>query len=93
MMMLCPSCGSPPRPAAVPADSTWVEGGEAGWWQRCNNTDVNTTHCTVWNRGGEILLDEAFLPMDGGPKPSSESLKLRGEDAMVLCTETDSEAE
>ena len=78
-MMLSLGCGSPPRPAAVPADSTWVEGGEAGWWQRCSNADANTTHCTVWNRRGEILLDEAFLPLDGGPTPPGSGLKLRGD--------------
>lgn len=71
-------CGSPPRPAGVPAGSTWVEGAKTGWWQQCSDLDAKITHCTIWNEGGEILLDEEFLPLDGGPPPPSDGLKLRG---------------
>lgn len=76
--ILLVNCGSPRRPPNVPAQATWVEGAKTGWWQRCINTERQTTRCTVWNEGGEVLLDEPFLPIDGGPAPSTESLVLRG---------------
>jgi hypothetical protein len=62
----------------VPSGSTWVEGAKTGWWQHCNNAGASTTHCTIWNEGGEVLLDDEFLPLDGGSVPSDDSLKLRG---------------
>jgi hypothetical protein len=65
-------------PAQVPSGSTWVEGAKTGWWQHCANTGTSTTHCTIWNKGGDVLLDEEFLPLDGGSVPSGDSLKLQG---------------
>src|SRR5690242_3291146 len=70
------SCGSPRRPSNVPMDSVFVEGAKTGWWQHCDNSGA-ATHCAVWNEGGQVLLDEEFLPLDGGAVPALNSAKLR----------------
>lgn len=70
-------CSSPSRPPSVAADATWVETSKTGLWQQCEVTDTQTIHCTVWNAGGVVLMDEPYLPLDGGPPPSAKDLRLK----------------
>jgi len=38
-----------------------------GWWQHCTydgSRDVD--HCQIYNWGGRVIWNEAFLPYDGG---------------------------
>ena len=73
--LLCTACSKRERPANVSADATWVEGGKFGYWQMCQLTIDENTHCTVWNEGGEILLDEKFLPIDEKARPAASELQ------------------
>jgi hypothetical protein len=69
--------GSPPRrPSNVPGDAVFVEGAKTGWWQSCSHTSQNVTMCRVYNKGGQVIVDEEFLPYDGGPQPTVSELVL-----------------
>ena len=71
-------CSRPERPKDVAMDATWVEGGTAGYWQICKSRSDAGAHCTIWNEGGIVLLNETFRPLDGGSVPSAQELaKLR----------------
>jgi len=70
-------CSDPPRPHGVAAGATWVESAKTGYWERCEVTDTKAVHCTIWNAGGMVLMDEPYLPLDGGPPPSAKDLRLR----------------
>ena len=72
------SCGSKVvRPANVPADAVFVLGAKVGWWQECTaSVGGQPVHCRIWNQGGLILEDEAFLPYDGGAPPKAQDLKI-----------------
>lgn len=74
-LTMCAACGPPDRPKNVPRDSTFVDGGKSGYWQRCKALPDDVVWCTVWNQGGAVLLDERFRPIDEGPVPSVEELR------------------
>lgn len=75
-VVLLVDCGHPRRPPNVPAASTFVEGAKTGWWQHCESSGA-AIHCAIWNKVGDVLLDEEFLPLDGGAIPSRDSMALR----------------
>jgi len=54
-----------------------VEGAKSGYWQLCSLGRSAEAHCTVWNDGGTILKDEAYLPLDEGPTPHEGELQIR----------------
>ena len=65
------------RPPGVPGDATFVRGAKIGWWQRCTpGVGHEGVHCQIWNGAGLVLVDEEFLPYDGGPTPTPEELKI-----------------
>jgi hypothetical protein len=69
--------GRPPkRPDNVPDSAVFVEGAKTGWWQSCWATVQGTTMCRVFSKSGQILVDEQFLPYDGGPSPRASELVL-----------------
>jgi hypothetical protein len=80
-LLLCFACGRRSdvvRPAEVPSDATYVAGGKVGgWWQQCSAaTGGQPVHCRIWNGAGLILVDEEFLPYDGGAPPAAEELMI-----------------
>ena len=79
-LLLCFNCGHEAivRPSGLPLDATYVAGGKVGgWWQHCTTANVGeAVHCWIWNGGGLVLLDEEFLPYDGGAAPTAEELKI-----------------
>jgi hypothetical protein len=77
-MLCCLGCSQPKRPTEVNSTAVWAESAKTGFWQVCTTTEEGGIHCTIWNKGGTVLLDERFLPLDGGPAPKSSDLRLRG---------------
>lgn len=79
-LLFCFDCGhkAKVRPTGIPLDATYVAGGKGGgWWQHCMAANVGeAVHCWIWNGGGLVLLDEEFLPYDGGAAPTAEELKI-----------------
>jgi hypothetical protein len=80
-LLLSFSCGHRSevvRPADVPLAAIYVAGGKVGgWWQQCTLANLGqAVHCRIWNGAGLILVDEEFLPYDGGPPPTAEELKI-----------------
>jgi hypothetical protein len=54
-----------------------MSGGKVGWWQNCAAAiDDGNVHCTIWNGAGLVLVDEEFLPYDGGRTPIASELKI-----------------
>ena len=73
----CSRKSSVVRPANVPSEATYVAGAKVGWWQQCEPaTGGQPVHCRIWNGAGLNLVDEGFLPYDGGPPPKAEELKI-----------------
>lgn len=69
--------GLPPkRPSTVPDNAVFVAGEKTGWWQVCFATDQGATYCRVFSKSGNLLVNEEFLPYDGGPGPTSSDLVL-----------------
>lgn len=65
------------RPESVPIDAVFVRGGKIGWWQQCTaGSSGQPAHCRIWGGNGSVLVDEKFLPYDGGPQPTAEELKI-----------------
>lgn len=65
------------RPKSVPPDAILVSSGKGGWWKRCiydEKRDVD--RCEVFNWRGGILLNEVFLPYDGGPPIPKAELRI-----------------
>ena len=67
------------RPRNVPKDAVHV-GGTVGWWELCSydsNEDMN--YCQIFNRGGDVIWNEVFLPYDGGKAAKGAELQVDGE--------------
>jgi len=67
------------RPENVPADAVFVRGAKIGWWQQCTpGSSGQPVHCRIWGGPNStlILVDEEFLPYDGGPPPTADELKI-----------------
>jgi len=62
------------RPANVPADATLVDQAKGGVWKCCTfDPQKMVNRCEIYNWGGHILIDEEFIPYDGGgPVPAAE---------------------
>ena len=79
----------PRRPDNVPSDAVFVEGAKTGWWQSCSVTDQGLTTCRVFSTTGQTIVDEEFLPYDGGPPLIASELVLdpknRYSDAYRVC--------
>ena len=77
-MLCCLACDrNVVRPQGVPVEATFVKGAKTGWWQHCRPSPGNVgVHCQIWNGAGLVLVDEEFLPYDGGPAPLAEELKI-----------------
>ena len=79
-LLICSACGynsEPVRPHGVPNGAVFVKGGKVGWWQECiPGTEGQAVHCRIWNGAGVVLVDEEFLPYDGGQTPTAEELKI-----------------
>ena len=76
-MLCCVGCSPPMRPSGVAPAAVWVESAKTGYWQVCGTTEQREVHCTIWNKLGTVLLDETFLPLDGGSAPVEGELRLR----------------
>jgi hypothetical protein len=69
----------PGRPQGVPSDTTYVDGGKTNWWQRCEyDSKKNEDRCQIFNEGGKLIYDEAFLPYDEQKVALSSELKIDG---------------
>ena len=80
-LMLCAACDYKSdviRPTGVPPDATYVLGGKfGGWWQQCTSAARGqAVQCRIWNGSGLVLVDEGFMPYDGGAPPLAEELKI-----------------
>ena len=78
----------PPRPANVPPDAIRLGGAKASWWVTCAvKSDANV--CQVFNSGGLLLIDDAFLPLDGGSPVSTRDLRINVRESQIgsLCLE------
>ena len=85
--LLCFACGRTSevvRPAEVPSEATYVLGGKfGGWWQRCiSATGDQALRCSIWNGAGLVLVNEEFMPYDGGAPPSAYELKISTDPAI-----------
>src|ERR1035438_10827398 len=67
---------SPKRAEDVPTNAVFVKGSKAGWWQSCAKIDSGAITCRIVSRTGQILVDQEFLPYDGGPLPATSELVL-----------------
>lgn len=76
-ILCCLACSRPKRPTEVPAAAVRVEGAKTGYWQICTVGGSAQLHCTVWNDGGTVLMDETYLPLDEGPAPQNKELQIR----------------
>jgi len=80
VLILCSACGresAVARPNSVPSDATFVRGAKVGWWQRCTPAPGGQpVHCRIWSGAGLVLVDEEFIPYDGGAPPSAEDLRI-----------------
>lgn len=79
-LLLCSACtrnSDVARPQGVSTGAVFVRGAKIGWWQECAPAkEGQAVHCRIWNGTGVVLVDEEFLPYDGGPPPSSDELKI-----------------
>lgn len=77
-LLCCLACDNKVvRPQGVPVDATFVAGAKIGWWQHCAvGTGNEGVRCQIWNGAGLVLVDEEFLPYDGGPTPTAGELKI-----------------
>jgi hypothetical protein len=67
----------PARPSNVPADSVYVVGPKVGWWQRCwYDPKEDVDYCQSFNQVGVVLLNEVFLPYDGGKAARQSELEI-----------------
>lgn len=71
-------CSSPTRPQVVPEGAIRIEGAKTGYWQICQPDASARVHCVVWNDAGTVLKNETYLPLDEGPAPSQNDLRIRG---------------
>ena len=61
----CARDKQPVRPSNVAVDAVAIHGSKTVWWQQCTILDADaSTRCRIWNAGGLVLYDEAFLPYD-----------------------------
>lgn len=67
---------TPKRPEDVSANAVFVKGSKAGWWQSCVKVGPGAITCRVVSISGQTLLNEEFLPYDGGPLPATADLVL-----------------
>ena len=74
-------CTRVERPAGVANNSVWVASAKTGYWQVCALDMGNKIHCKVWNEEGTILMDEQYLPLDGGRIPANDDLIISGENS------------
>lgn len=78
--LMCVSCGCthPNRPTNVASDAKWVPSAKTGYWQACSagGSEKDQLNCTVWNEKGTVLMNEAYLPLDGGAVPASGQLSI-----------------
>lgn len=55
------------RPAGVPQRAIFIPAGKGGFWQACRFEErQRTDHCQIYNKGGQVLYDETFIPLDEG---------------------------
>jgi hypothetical protein len=72
------ACGHKPRrPDSVSTNAVYVSGAKVGWWQECSIVaSRSTVRCQIWNGAGFELVNDEFLPYDGGPTPRPEELTI-----------------
>ena len=64
------SCSDSKRPDGVPSSAVRVESAKTFYWKACEALAGGKVHCTIWNGGGTVLMNENFVPQDGGPTPT-----------------------
>jgi|SRR5580704_5308190 hypothetical protein len=68
----------PHRPANVPKTATPVSIPWGYDWDYCwFNTGQNISRCQIFNKNGDLLYDDAFLPYEGKGPISGDDLKIR----------------
>ena len=78
------SLRQPVIPKNIPADSTFVNGGEDHWWERCSyDSKEDVDDCQILNSGGGVIWNEVFLPYDGGKAAKKAELSVDGESRLV----------
>ena len=86
-MILCSACGHKSdvvRPRGVSPEATYVLGGKfGGWWQQCMSAaNSQAVRCSIWNGAGLVLVNEEFMPYDGGAPPTGDELKISTDPAI-----------
>ncbi len=67
----------PHRPPNVPKDATPVSALWGYNWDHCwFDVKENASHCQIFNKNGDTLYDDIFLPYEGKGPTSSEDLKI-----------------
>src|SRR4051794_23929322 len=84
LLLIVVLCGcSSPRPPNVPKQAVYVSGAKSGWWQQCEyNKTRNSDTCQIFNGAGKLIVDEEFLPFDGG-SPAAEGELLIDRDSRL----------
>ncbi len=76
-MVGCSAKQEADRPANVTQGAAFVRGAKVGWWQHCRTgSESEKTQCTIWNAGGQVLYEGAFVPYDEGPNPTATDLEI-----------------
>ena len=66
------------RPSKVPKDAVFVFSTKTLAWERCNyDSHRDLDYCEVWNEDGEVIFNEVYLPLDGGPPIRAAQLKIQ----------------
>ena|SRR5689334_22205035 len=67
----------PDKPSSVPTAAVLVRLPKNYWWKYCWYEPVDSQdHCRVFNRVGDLITDDIFLPYDGGPPLQPSELQI-----------------
>ena len=69
-------CSEPKRPTEVPALAVRVDSAKTWYWKGCEALAGGVVRCTIWNAGGTVLVDEAYVLRDSGLAPAAGNLRL-----------------
>lgn len=64
------------RPPNVPKDAVYVVT-SLGFWQHCTyDSGRRIDQCQIWNRVGAVLVEDDFVPYDGGLPATQDQLQI-----------------
>jgi hypothetical protein len=68
----------PHRPPNVPNTATPVSMPWGYDWNDCwFDSSQSVSHCQIFNKNGDVLYDDVFLPYEGNGPTSADALKIR----------------